>query len=53
MITACLIILAWTIPQLPLWASITVTCIAGVRLFLRLSLAMAKLVGGGSEKYDG
>lgn len=41
MITTCLIITAWT-AGMPLWASITVTVLAGVRFFCKCLAGTAK-----------
>lgn len=41
MVTACLIITAWT-TGMPLWASITTTVIAGIRGVFALAIEIAK-----------
>lgn len=42
MITTCLIITAWT-AGMPLWASITVTVLAGVRFFCKCLVPFLKI----------
>ncbi len=41
MITTCLMIAAWT-ADMPLWASITITVLAGVRFFCKCLVGTAK-----------
>ena len=41
MITNCLIITAWT-AGMPLWASVTVTVLAGVRFFFKCLVSSIK-----------
>ena len=44
MITACLLIIAWT-ASLPLWASITITVIAGVRFWAEAIKLLVQFMG--------